>query len=63
LDQKHIDDGGGIMFDLITEDGIKNLYFYAPDFFEKGGCPGRARRKSRIGISKLFSTYFKEGSK
>lgn len=60
--KKHISDGGGIMLDLITKNGIKNLYFYAPDFFEKEGCPGRPGRKSILGISKLFSTYFKEGS-
>ncbi|MBB6274085.1 hypothetical protein HDF26_004558 [Pedobacter cryoconitis] len=58
--RKTINDGGGIILDLITKNGIQRLNFYAPDFFEKEVCPGRAGRKSILGISKLFETYFKE---
>ena len=55
----NIYDGGGIELYLITRKNIKNLYYYAPQYYEKL-CPGREDRKAILKIEQLFLTYFKE---
>lgn len=56
---RDIYDGGGIFVYLITKGEIKQLYFYAPSYYEKL-CPGRDGRKSILKLEKLFLAYFKE---
>jgi len=53
-----ISDGGGIRLSLITNTGMRFLYFYAPEYFEKN-CPGRPGRIAINQISKLFQSNFK----
>ncbi len=55
----NIYDGGGIELYLVTQNGIRNLYYYAPQYYEKL-CPGREDRKAIIKIEELFLAYFKE---
>lgn len=52
-------DGGGISLFLITTQGIKQLYFYAPAFYDKM-CPGKKGRKTILKIEKLFQQNFKQ---
>jgi hypothetical protein len=53
-----ISDGGGISLALITNESIKFLDFYAPDYYEQN-CPGRPDRIAINRISKLFRSNFK----
>ncbi|KQN35859.1 hypothetical protein ASE92_06870 [Pedobacter sp. Leaf41] len=53
-----ISDGGEIYLHLITKDSIKELFFYAPDYYNEK-CPGRKGRKAIIDLWDLFDTYFK----
>jgi hypothetical protein len=55
----NIYDGGGIELYLVTKNKIKNLYYYAPQYYEKL-CPGREDRKAVIKLEELFLTYFRE---
>ncbi len=55
---KNIYDGGGVEIYLITKSNIKNLYYYAPEYYEKRICPGREDRKAILKIEELFLTYF-----
>lgn len=50
-------DGGHVKLSLITKNEIKELSFYAPDFYEKE-CPGRTGRININKIEKYFSVYF-----
>lgn len=52
-------DGGSISLYLITNSGIKRLYFYAPEFYNKK-CPKRNGRKSILAIERLFKLYFEK---
>ncbi|QDW23741.1 hypothetical protein [Pedobacter sp. KBS0701] len=54
-----ISDGGQIYLHLITKDNIKELFFYAPDYYNEK-CPGRKGRKAILELSDLFNSYFKE---
>jgi len=53
-----ISDGGQIYLHLITKDNIKELFFYAPDYYNEK-CPGRKGRKTILELNDLFNTYFK----
>ncbi len=53
-----ISDGGQIYLHLITKDKIKELFFYAPDYYNEK-CPGRKGRKAILELSNLFTIYFK----
>jgi len=50
-------DGGGISLFLITKQGVKQLYFYAPYFYDKI-CPGKKGRQAILSIEKVFNKYF-----
>ena len=54
-----ISDGGQIYLYLITKDNIKELFFYAPDYYNDK-CPGRKGREAILKLNALFNTYFKE---
>lgn len=49
-------DGGGLNLYLITSNGIKQLYFYAPAFYQKY-CKGRKGREAVLKIEGLFREY------
>jgi hypothetical protein len=51
-------DGGEVKIYLITKDKIKELNFYAPDFYEKI-CPGREGRVAILKMVKLFKDKFR----
>ncbi|MGN8059405.1 hypothetical protein ACTJKN_24205 [Pedobacter sp. 22163] len=53
-----ISDGGHLYLHLITKDSIKELFFYAPDYYNEK-CPGRKGRKAILELSDLFNIYFK----
>jgi hypothetical protein len=50
-------DAGGPLFKLITKESVKDLKFYAPNFYEEH-CPGRAGRISALKIQEIFKRYF-----
>lgn len=54
-----ISDGGAIYLHLITKDNIKELFFYAPDYYNKR-CPGRKGRKAMLDFLDLFYMYYNE---
>jgi hypothetical protein len=51
-------DGGEYSFYLITKQGIKELYFYEPFYFEEH-CPDNNGRKQIINIINSFGKVFK----
>ncbi|MGN7990068.1 hypothetical protein ACTJKC_22195 [Pedobacter sp. 22226] len=53
-----VSDGGKIYLHLITKDSIKELFFYAPDYYNEK-CPGRKGRKAILDLWDLFNLYFK----
>ncbi|TCD28994.1 hypothetical protein EZ456_02205 [Pedobacter psychrodurus] len=55
--QRQIRDGSTIKLHLITKKEIKELSFYAPEYYEKQICPGRVGRQTILRIEKLFETY------
>lgn len=58
--QRQIRDASFIKLHLITKKRIKELSFYAPEYYENEICPGRKGRQIIIKIEKLFKTYCKD---
>ncbi|PWS26574.1 hypothetical protein DHW03_17560 [Pedobacter yonginense] len=58
--KNQIFDASNIKLTLITKRGIKQLSFYAPQYYEKEVCPGRVGRQVIIKIENLFNAYFKQ---
>lgn len=57
--QRQIRDASSTKLTLITKKSIKELSFYAPQYYEKEICPGRKGRQAIIKIENFFKTYFK----
>ncbi|TBO45059.1 hypothetical protein [Pedobacter kyonggii] len=57
--QRQIRDAASIKLSLITKKGIKELSFYAPQYYEKEICPGRTGRQLILKIEELFIAYIK----
>lgn len=53
-----VDDGGDTYLFLITKDEIKQLHFYAPDYYDSR-CPGRKGRQTVLKLGDVFSEHFK----
>ncbi len=58
VEDNNIYDGGGIQLYLLTNDRIKVLDFYAPDFYVKI-CPERKGRTNILKLSAHFKKVFK----
>jgi hypothetical protein len=54
--RNYIFDAGGISVDLITKNEIRNISFYAPDFYQKE-CP-RKGRAAILELEKYFLAHF-----
>ena len=55
--QRQIRDASFIKLHLITKKRIKELSFYAPEYYENKICPSSAGRQAILKIEKLFVTY------
>ena len=53
-----ISDGGDVHLYLLTKNEIKQLHFYAPDYYNEK-CPGRKGRTTLLELMRLFDSNFK----